>query len=100
MHPRGTPLKPSKNPQFKFSQIILFVNQRKIPKFPQKKKPQLVTLFLVYLREYPFSEISSKKAKHSNLSNFPPVDQKLANSRSPIIKGPRSDLILSVTRLL
>jgi hypothetical protein len=59
---------------------------------------QLVTLFLVVLREHPFSEFSSKNQNPKNLSNPAPVDPFLAISRRPIVKGLRSDLILSVTR--
>jgi hypothetical protein len=69
-HPHvETRTKTPKTPNFNSSKNILFAIQRKIPKFPQKKKPQLVTLFPVYSRLLPFSELGPQKSPAQNLSN-------------------------------
>jgi hypothetical protein len=91
-------LQPSKSPTFNSPILILFVNQREIPKFPQNILRHLATLFSVRLRVHPFSKNSSKNPIPQKLSKPPELTTILANFRGPIIKGQRPDLILSVTR--
>jgi hypothetical protein len=98
-------VKSQNRPKSKPPILILFGNQRKIPKFPQNIFLQLVTLFSVYLRVLPFSEVQPKTRKPKNLSNFRSIPSNLAHSRRPIIKGLRPDLIfyrypLNVTHIL
>jgi hypothetical protein len=66
--------KPQKTSNSNSPNIILFVNQREIAKFPQYKKLQLVTLFLVCLRLHPFFELSPKNSNLSKVFKFPPND--------------------------
>jgi hypothetical protein len=61
---------------------------------------QLVTLFSVSLRVFPFSEVQPKTRKPKNLPKTHSIPQFSAHSRRPIIKGLRPDLILFVTRYL
>jgi hypothetical protein len=91
---------PKKIPNSISSKKILFVKQRKIVKFPQKLFLHLVTLFLVCLRDLPFSELAQKIQSTQKSSNSYPIELILALPRRPIIKGLPTDLILSVTRLL
>jgi hypothetical protein len=88
------PANPQKSPNLNPPTRILFVNQREPLKFPQNKKLQLVTLFSVSLRVLPFSELAPKIQSTQKTSNSYPIDLILANSRRPIIKGLRTDLIL------
>jgi hypothetical protein len=92
--------KPQKNTNLNSPKSILFAIQRKIPRFPQEQKLQLATLFPVCLRELPFSELAPKIQIPKNHSKTASIPVKLALSRRPIIKGPHTDLILSVTRYL
>jgi hypothetical protein len=74
------------------SHQILFVKQRRTAKFPQNIVLHLVTLFPVELRVLPFSELSPKNSKPQIFLKFLQLTQKLAYSRSPIIKGRRTVL--------
>jgi hypothetical protein len=67
--------KTKKRVNWNSSNPILFVNQRDFPEFPQNIKPHLVTLFSVYLRVLPFSEIPPKPKS-------PQIIQKLFQPRS------------------
>jgi hypothetical protein len=91
---------PKKIPNSISPEKILFVKQRKIVKFPQKLFLHLVTLFLVCLRDLPFSELAQKIQSTQKTSNSYPTDLILAYSRRPIIKGLCADLILTATRFL
>jgi hypothetical protein len=91
-------VKPKKTPKSDSPNSILFVNQRRILKFPQNTNVQLVTLFPVDLRVLPFSEFPLKKSKPQNLFNSYPFDPNLSLFSRSLIRGPPTDLILFVTR--
>jgi hypothetical protein len=91
-------VKPKKTPISNSSEIFPFAIQRKTIKFPQNKLIHLVTLFLVDSRELPFSEPGPKIPNPKNLSIPGHLASNSPNLTVPIIKGLRSDLILTATR--
>jgi hypothetical protein len=92
--------KPQKSPILNSPIKFLFAKQREILKFLQNKKRHLVTLFLVSLRVFPFSELDPKKFQTQNQFNSGQTTLISAISHRPIIKGRRADLIFFVTRYL
>jgi hypothetical protein len=90
--------KPKKSLNPNSPKPILFVNQRRTPKFPQNIKPHLVTLFSVVLREHPFSEPGLQKIQLSNLPNSHAIDHNFSHLSPSYIKGTTDCLILTATR--
>jgi hypothetical protein len=78
--------KPQKTLNINSPKYILFVKQRKNPKFLQNIKPHLVTLFSVRLRVLPFSDHLPKTQNSQNCSNYPQSTAILAHSRRPILR--------------
>jgi hypothetical protein len=77
---------PKKRVKSNSPNIILFTIQRKTPKFPQNKKVHLVTLFLVHLRELPFSELGPKIPNPQKLSRSHPFDHHFSLFSPSLIK--------------
>jgi hypothetical protein len=99
MVPRGPTPKPQKKSlKSKWPCTRSFAIQRRIQKFLQNIKLQLVTLISVCLRDLPFSEPGPKTQFPKKLSNFPSVDPIFGSLSSSLIRGPHPDLILFVTR--
>jgi hypothetical protein len=89
-------LKKTSNPNS--SKKILFAKQRETLKFPQNRKVQLVTLFSVHLRVFPFSDQPQKIQFPKKFPSFLQLTHNSAHLVVPFIKGLRTDLILFVTR--
>jgi hypothetical protein len=85
--------KTPKTPNLNSPSLILFAIQRKKAKFLQNSFVHLVTLFSVYLRVLPFSEVPPQKPNPQKTSQIRPKPRISAHSRRPIIKGLRPDLI-------
>jgi hypothetical protein len=86
--------KTKKTPNLNSPKFILFAIQRKNPIFPQNKKHHLVTLFSVYLRDLPFSEMFPQKSQNpKNVSNSYPVGPFYPFLTVPIKGQPADSLI-------
>jgi hypothetical protein len=96
---RGTPLQPLKinqNPKRPIPRV--FVKQHKNLNSPKNIIFQLVTLFSVCLRAFPFSELFLQKLNSLPNFQFPANPLFLSQFSPSLIRGPYADLILSVTR--
>jgi hypothetical protein len=80
--------KTQKPPNLNSPIIILFVKQRKSLKFLQNTKVQLVTLFLVHLRVFPFSDEPQKSPISQKFSKAHPIDRHSSPFSWSLIRGP------------
>jgi hypothetical protein len=100
MNTRGPPPKTSKKPNFKFPHLDSLRNSAQNPEIPPEHfSPPRDPIFGVFTC-VPLLEKFLQKNQNPNSIQFPPISPFLAISRRPIIKGLRTDLILSVTRCL